>query len=395
MKAGTLFVALVVAGACIAGIVWLAGGSGPDVSESEAAEDKNALPISEAGPYPKAVIPEKLYDFNIMGTGQEMAHTFLIKNQGEAPLQYKLKGIECTCTVSDMEDGKVYEIPVGGEAEVELKWTPTAPELDFVKSADIYTNDPDNKVVTFTVSGRVEHTLTVTPDSGWTLQGLDRNNPETLTGEIYSAVLDKFEITSVEASSDKIQASIEPIPESELEMRAIKSGYRIKVTLTAKDLTLGSISEKVTVHTDVQAHEKVFFPLSGQFLGSISAVPYIPPGQKADGRKWAPNTLQLDLGVFDGADGRQGWFMLLVGDMPEGVAFEVNEKKSNNESVTATVKPLPAPAKSTKQFALVTFDVKPGIRPGSYYKDESIDVVLKTNHPYAPEIKFGLAFQAK
>ena len=394
MKAGTLFVALVVAGACIAGIVWLAGG-GPNVPESSSAEDKNALPISETGPYPKAVIPDKQFDFDIMGTGQEMAHTFLLKNEGGAPLQYKLKGIECTCTVSDMEEGKVYEIPVGGEAKVELKWTPTAPELDFVKSADIYTNDPDHQVVTFTVSGRVEHTLTVIPDSGWTLQGLDRNNPETLTGEIYSEVLDKFEITSVETSSDKIQASVEPFPESEREMRAIKSGYRIKVTFAAKDLTLGAISEKVTVHTDVQAHETVYFPLSGQFLGSITAVPYFPPGQKADGRKWDSNSLQIDLGPFDAAKGRQGWFKLLVGDMSDGVMFEVNEIQSSNESVTATVTSLPAPPNSTKQFALVTFDVKPGIRPGSYYKDDRIDVVLKTNHPYAPEIKFGLAFQAQ
>jgi hypothetical protein len=394
MKAGTLFVALIVAGACVGGIVWLAGGSGPSVANSKEMADAHALKISKTGPYPKAVLPQTKYEFDVMGTGTEQSHKFLIKNEGEAPLEYKLKGTNCSCTVSDMEEGKVYTIPEGEQTEIEVKWTPTAPEPEFVKDAYIYTNDPENPTVTFTVSGRVENMITVAPENGWMLENLERNRAEKLTAELHSAVVDEFTISSVEASSDAIQTNLEPLSQSEVEARGSKSGYLLTVTFEPKNLKIGKISETITVHTDIKGSERISLELAGRFLGSISGLPYLPEGQSADGRKWAPEALYLDLGQYRASEGRQGWYKLAVGDIPEGVELEVSEIESSNDYVTASVQPLPAPPNSTRQFRLVTFEVKPGIAPGSYHQNKSVKVVLKTNHPYAPEIKFQVALQA-
>ncbi len=393
MKAGTLFVALVVAGACIAGIVWLAGGSGPSVAQPSSGQtgSSEALAISETGPYPKVVMPEMTYDFGVMGTDQEKAHSFVLKNEGESELQYKLKGISCTCTVSDMEKGKVYTVPPGEQAEVELKWTPTAPELDFVKSADIYTNDPEHPIVTFTVSGRVEEMLVISPDHGWTLQDVQRNKTETVTAEITSAVLDQFEITQVDVSSDNVQAKAEPLPKSELGSDRIKSGYRVTVTFDPKDLKLGKISEKVTVHTDIDLHKTIEFPLLGQYLGPITGMPYVPKGESADGRNWNTESLGLYLGAFDASKGRKGWYQLLIGGLSKDETFEVTDIESSHEFITATVEELP-PA-NTRRCILVTFEVQPGIRPGGY-SSKDVQVVLKTNHPDAPEVRFGIGFKA-
>src|SRR5690606_13600556 len=141
-------------------------------------------------------------------------------------------------------------------------------------------------------------------------------------------------------------------------------------------------------------HSEISLPVKGYFMGSITGLPHLPDGKTADGRQWFRRVLRLDLGQFPAAEGRDGWYKLIVADMPEGETFQVSDIQSSNESVTATIEPSKAPQTSTRQFFVVTFQVKPGIRPGSYKNDDMVKVVLKTNHPYAPEIKFQVVFQA-
>jgi hypothetical protein len=173
-----------------------------------------------------------------------------------------------------------------------------------------------------------------------------------------------------------------------------KSGYRITVVFDPKDLKVGKIDESVKLHTDVEGSKEIPLTLTGQFLGSITGLPYWPEGAKPAGMQWAREILQTVLGEVPSSKGGEGWYKLVVGDMPEGVAFEVSEIESSLEFVTASVKPLPAPPQSTREFFLVTFHVKPGVPPGAYDQKKSAKVILKTNHPYAPEIKFYVSFQA-
>lgn len=392
MKPGTLFVALVVAGASIAGILWLTGTMNPvEIVKSASAPDNGALPISKTGPYPKVVLPETEFDFDIMAVEAEMSHKFIVKNDGDAPLMLKLKGTSCTCTISEV--GKE-EIPIGGQAEVELKWKPHAPDPEFSKNAEIWTTDPNNQLLTFTVKGKVAQLLDIEPPDGWTLNGLDRTKPETVTAEIRSAILDKFTLT-IEPSSESIKVAQEPFTEDELKEFRLKSGYRLKVTFDPKGLKLGKIEENVKVQTDVAGAATFNFPVKGQFLGSIEGFPYVPEGvERPAGMTWAREVLQIGLGDVSASEGATGWYRLVVGDIPEGQKFEVTGVESSMEHVTATTKPLGADGKNSRENLIVTFHVKPGVPPGAYLLKQSAKVILKTNHPYAPEIKFYVSFNA-
>src|SRR5690606_19494696 len=115
------------------------------------------------------------------------------------------------------------------------------------------------------------------------------------------------------------------------------------VTFDPKDLKLGEISETVTVQTDIEGHSEISLPVKGYFMGSITGLPHLPDGKTADGRQWFRRVLRLDLGQFPAAEGRDGWYKLIVADMPEGETFQVSDIQSSNESVTATVEPLEAP----------------------------------------------------
>lgn len=392
MKLGTLIVALVVAAVSIAGVVWLSGGvDSVEIGDLKTNPEPEALQCTDRA---KVVIPEPVFHFGTMALGTEKSHKFVVKNEGEIPLKYKLKGTSCSCTVSDMEVDKIYEIPVGEEGEIELTWNPKEVESEFGKTADIFTNDCENKVITLLVKGRVEEMLTINPIGGWSLRNVERSKPETRTADLYSAVLDEFKIASIETSSEHVEASYEPISAEELKAMEAKSGYRVTMTLQPENLKHGDIKERVTVRTDVEGAKEVPFSITGNFLGPITGLPYRPEGVNTKGMKWRPDLLHTDLGLFPSEKGGEGWYKIIVAEMPEGQTFEVSGVESSVNFVTATVKPLPNPPESTRQHFLVTFQVKPGVPPGTYQRKKSAKVVLKTNHPLASEIKFYLEFIA-
>lgn len=393
MKMGTLIVALVVAGVNIAGIVWLTGGVDIEDPANQPLPQPDAIPISETGPWPKAVVADSDHDFEIMATGEEKSHSFTIKNEGEATLQYKLKGTSCSCTVSDMERDKIYEIPPGEQKEIELTWSPDEPEEVFSKYAEIYTNDPENTVVALSVRGRVERKLAFNPEAGWPLKHVDRKTPQTLTGQIYSSVLDEFSIEKIEVSSEQVKASYKPISDEEREYFGVKCGYVLTVEFDPSDLKTGRIDEKVTVHTNVEEAKEISFPITGNFLGPITAIPWRPEGARAV--QYSPANLHLDIGQLSASEGAKGYYKLIIADMPEGQEFEALEIEPTLENVKVTVERQPAPPQAkNRQFAVVTFEVLPGVAPGTYQRKNSVKIQMKTNHPKAEELKFYLEFIA-
>ena len=393
MKMGTLVVALVVAGVNIAGIVWLTGGVDAfKVADKSSAQSPEALPISETGPWPKAVVPEDEHNFDVMTVGAQKSHKFVIKNEGDVPLQYKLIGTSCSCTVSDMESKKVYEIPVGEQREIELTWKPREFDDQFSKTAEIYTNDPERQIVTFSVVGRVEEILSSNPVEGWPLQDIDRNNPVTLTGEIYSSILEEIAIEKIDVSKEWLKVTSEPFSKTDLEEFNAKCGHKIKVVFDPADLNVGKIAELVTVHTKVDEAKEIPFAITGNFLGPITARPYRPEGTKA--MRYHPEFLHIDIGQFPASKGGKGWYKLIIADMPEGLEFEATEIEPSLGNVKVTVKRQASPPQSKHQFAIVEFEVLPGVTTGTYQKKNSVKIKVKTNHPKAKELKFYLEFIA-
>ncbi len=390
MKMGTLLLALAVAGACVGGIVWIAGGVDQvKINSRKPSPSDEGLEISKTGPWPKAVVPETEYEFKAMAIGTEESHKFIIKNEGKAPLRLKKGETTCKCTLSDLAKDS---IPIGGEAEVELTWTPKAAGPEFLQEASIHTNDPDNKLIKLTVKGPVHELLMIRPEGGWNVQSLGRKDTQTLTGGIASSILDKFEIQSIEASSEHVKPSYRPMTEAELKEARAKFGYHLSVVFDSKEMNLGQFAEKIVVHTDLEKAKEISFDITGTFLGSIQLLPFVPQGVQNPGLQWYPDLMAINLGTFPAAKGATGWFTMLVGDMPEGEDFQVQKIDSDIKSLTATVTPQESRSKSSHKAFLVTFQVKPGAAPASHLQKQSGKVILKTNHPHAPEIKFYVEY---
>jgi len=115
-----------------------------------------------AGTDPKVkVVNGETYDFGSMRRGEKLSHVFTLKNVGSAPLTLTQGKTTCKCTISKVSQGA---IDPGQSADVTLEWHPETFFEEFRQTAEVITNDPDRRMVTLGVHGRVTSVVRPVPE---------------------------------------------------------------------------------------------------------------------------------------------------------------------------------------------------------------------------------------
>ncbi|WP_166827957.1 DUF1573 domain-containing protein [Thalassoroseus pseudoceratinae] len=400
MNFPTILAVILVGISAVAGIVAFTGG--PVATEEVPVEevstddpyDNHGLKIAKEPPYPKAALQEDAHhEFGVMNVGSTGSHTFIIKNEGEAPLQLKKGDTTCKCTLSELAEN---EIPPGETAEIKLEWTPKEPTSQFRQQADIHTNDPENKTIALNVIGAVDDFLHVVPESSWELPILGDDQPRSMEGLVYSTVLDDFNIQSIETPSDYLTAEWRILEEDELAQYNAKSGYEITVT-AQPTMEVGKHSDLVTITTDVEERERLSMTVYTKRPGPVQAASYIPPGKSGAHLKWRPELPALNLGQFRSEDGQVGWYSLVVRGVKDDEELVVEDIEKvipnfNPDDLEVEIKRDETANLPNAQRYLVTFRVKPGAKKGSHLMKESAKVTLKTNIKGLESYKFYIQF---
>jgi hypothetical protein len=185
---------------------------------------------------PIAVVDHRSWDLGVIESGQELRHTFIIRNAGQTPLTLARGPKLCACTITDLP---AEPVPPGGQAEVTMRFTESAKSDTlkpgrFSKGVRVLTNDPENPDLLLEITATVNRRVSVAP-SPLTLL-IDSSKPvsprqrsaETL---VYSERWQRFELSAVEASRKDLSWRTEPAKEAELKELKATGGCRIFVTL--------------------------------------------------------------------------------------------------------------------------------------------------------------------
>lgn len=411
MNLRAILTTIVVLIAALAGTIWLGRGSSsldpgkPVNPQKEVIDDRPQ--VSETGPYPKAVVEEELYKFGEMAVGQSLSHKFVLKNEGEAPLEVKKGNTTCKCTLSEMKDNAVAP---GESIEIELIWTPKTPQENFGQTATIWTNDPKNQEMKLQIEGTVNNLISFTGDSlgspNWSLPVMATSEPVSFTGKIHTKYLDDFNILEIESSKPGLTSSSKPLTPEELKEVDAKSGYAIKITGDPKKFPLGGFSERLTVKTDIQnnakaddthkgheghdhkhehqgEHKEFVIQVSGNHTGPIRIVPTF-------GVHWNPQTMVLNLGEFPSKEGKEVTLSMFV----EGTEqpLEILSREIVPDFLKFELKKDDKFQSKTKQRYELKFIVPPRTASMSFGRGNPANVKLQTNHPNAKEINFRVQF---
>lgn len=333
--------------------------------------------VSETGPHPKAVVESMEHNFGLMAIGQKGEHRFTIKNEGEAELKMEKGESTCQCTLGELGDGDT--IPPGESRTVTLKWEIKVLVETFRHSAKIRTNDPENRVLEFVVTGKVDQRYNISPATTWEVGELSQTDPTTVKGYVFSRAVEKFALNLARTSNEKVTVNIEPMSAEDMTEKGAKSGYEVRAII-APSPPIGTYAESITLATDDDTIKELEIKLQGQHVGPIE---FLGPAYRKE-------SSQVSFGEFKASEGKEVTLSLFVRNFEADLELQ---------GVT--------PASDRVQFELVKDDKLTGktrryrlkikVLPGAL-----LDVIsappmkfeLKFNHPEAPSVVLNLRMLA-
>jgi hypothetical protein len=322
-----------------------------------------------SGPAPKAAVDHPpIHQFDAMPQNAEGEHAWKITNAGQTDLELTKGPSTCSCTIANFtNDESKFVLKPGESTEIKLKWETRLNNGEFKKSASILTNDPLSPSIDFVVQGLVRPAVMVRPmEQVVNFGNVSNEKPNEQLVHTFSTDMPNFKITSVTNSRPEfIETTLEPFEKDNVpglkETEKVK-GFIVTVRLK-KGMPVGLFSEEMVIKTDHPKQGDIKVALSGKMSGPISSFPEI-----------------LRLSQISSEKGANAQTMLIVRDK-RPTKFEVVRKP---DLVKVEIKP--ADEKSAGDAAgryLMTVTIPAGTKPGTIEGD----VLIKTDHPMASEVK--------
>ncbi len=296
---------------------------------------------------PVAVTADTVFNFGMVDPHSTLSHSFVVRNEGELPLQLTVRETSCKCTVGKL--GSQLVLP-GGETAVTMTWNTGYQADDYEQIAIVSTNDPLRKEIELKVNGEVRAEY-VLPNEV-TFEASDPGKPAETAFLVYSQVWDDFEVASVDSDLKGFQWAAEPILPDDVSLldAEAKSAWRVNISSSGNSrgrfageikLTFNPIDGSKGVTRELTASGKVRSPISF----------YSPDIHRNEG---------LDIGTL--ASGKEYLFHLVVrsrGDLDRKLG--VLDVKP--DELEAFVKPFPSQPgsyrltlKVPKDCPMVTFN---------------------------------------
>jgi hypothetical protein len=210
--------------------------------------------VSVAKGAPMLVCDQAAYDFGKVDESVGIEHTFVLKNEGDAPLEIKQVQPSPGCAVTAVSS-KI--APPGGDIRVTAKMSLRGRSGPQHKAISIASNDPEQSNFTLSLHGAVVAGLEINPGQ---LEFGNLNTASAVTGivEVALYTTNVFTIGKVQTDNPCVAARSEVV-------RAGKA-YRIVVT-TQPPLQKGALRSSVRVITDEPAHPSLNIVVSGVVTG--------------------------------------------------------------------------------------------------------------------------------
>jgi len=349
--------------------------------------DEPAFPAAPAnagkvGPLPAVVVDEEL--IRQVGTVAQQTVgrlTWTIRNEGAADLHLREGEKTCSCSIIKLLENKVVAVKPGDQFEFEFEYQTREFSNHHVWSISILTDDPNRPSIPLRIEGNVQQPVVMFPPGGainfmsvsndelhpakvaigspdhpqMKILEVVSSNPAHVTAE--AKLLDAEELKSVNANLTAPSPGTGP---SHATTTLLTSGYRIEVALKV-GMPLGAFHEEVVIKTDHPLRPETKISVAGTMVGPISV---------------SPERVRM-LQVVGGRETRSDVTLWVRGK--SDTTFEV---LASPEKLKVAIAPIDNTLKGAGRFRMTV--TVPADAPAGKIEG---DIVLKTNHPQAGEVK--------
>lgn len=321
-----------------------------------------ALPVvaqqAAEGAEPKAVVAAPVHEAGTVPSGKEIAHDFVIENQGKAPLEITSVRPACGCTVAQFD--RTIAPGASGKVHAVLNTATFAGQI--AKGITVLTNDPANPRFELTIKAEVQPHLMVDPGyARFILPQL--SDPGVIEQRLWTSSFDQLEILEVTSPYPFLKVTHEPITDpAGRHTRGVGPQHELTLVLDYSQAPIGPLAEYVVVKTNHPQQPEALIPVSG-FIRPLVVV--------------TPDAADFGALVLD-ADGADGTLILKhYGAQP----LEISAAESSVPGVQVAVEPV----KPGSEFH-VRVQLPPDMPKGPF--DGTIS--LTTNNPRKPTVEIPL-----
>lgn len=263
--------------------------------------------------FAKVVCDQPEFNFGRLPPFAEMSRTFVLRNEGNAPLILTGGKSTCLCTQSDLV---TTEVAPGAEHEVTLTWFTRQNDKQFHQSAKILTNDPEQPELMLSVLGEVETFIAVHPGRLDFPQLVpDRESAQDIT--IFSDILDSFTIDRIETTG--VVTRTETL-DNVVAFSSSASQYS------------SALSMRVHCGSPGDGHVRLYVRPSEEWLAKVDAFPTESrPSVGPDG------TILLELPVFGASLKRLGLYSPIIKDGDNRIIDLGKHRVKNSSNLQFTI----------------------------------------------------------
>lgn len=218
---------------------------------------------------PKAVAVEPVKDVGAVEKGKKVVHEFVIRNDGDEPLQITEVQAACGCTATSYDR----TIAPGQTGVVRAELDSTTFSGGIAKSVTAYTNDPATPKIELTIKAVVEPLLAVRPGYARFIKR-EAQGPAKVEQILWSPRGEAFEITKVESPFPFLEVTYRPATDADRrEVNAPSGGWVVDLALDYDSAPAGALADKVTIHTSHPTQKVVEIPVSGFVQPAVAVTP--------------------------------------------------------------------------------------------------------------------------
>lgn len=215
---------------------------------------------------PKLVLSSRAWDFGTVNYGPLLEQTLTLRNEGNIDLQIHGMVGSCGCTIADITRTL---IPPGESADVTIQFDTTKRQGDIAVTIKIRSNDPQQELAIFNVSGVVKRLIDVRPQS-LTLSSIGRSGP------ISGSVTIRF--NTPEPLTPVLKTTI--VRSFSAKLEEVSAGREYRLTVTTRDTApLGLTRDKIVIETGFADEPLIHVPVYVNIqplVQTLPAVIYIP-----------------------------------------------------------------------------------------------------------------------
>jgi hypothetical protein len=317
------------------------------------------------GPPGSAVVDAPLlHKFGTMPQQSDGQKEWTITNKGEGEVLLSQGDSTCSCTIANLKDGKTATLAPGESTTVTLNWNTKGNNGEYRQHASILIhNDPEHQKYEFAVEGVVRPPVVLFP-ADTTVNFATVSNDAPHPHEIGIASLDHpdMKITEVTSSNPEvIRAAVQPMTAEECKRMQVEKGSKLVLSIKP-GAPIGQFNEEVTLTTDHPKKPKIQLLASGRLSGPITLSPDRVRLLEVPAKQGMSQTIDV-------------WVR-----GQKTTKFTVDKKP---KAFDVAIVPMTDSGTSSASRYRLTVTVPPGMPSGSIVDD----IILKTDHPQAGELK--------